>query len=138
MMHLADGIKQLSGRPLCVSIITAENGAALLAASVQGDVEATMLLRAIVDSATWIKRQAHRKPALCVSCPQAIRRVTPAMIFGVVAPTTPTIGHGLGFAFCAQCAEHPDELMAKAAEALRRFWPDLRPLVVTHPAGGRA
>ena len=111
---------------LNVNIVTAAAGVQLVAASMLGDPEATMLLRAILDSAAWIKRAPRQQPVLCMCCPQPIRRITPATVFGVAAPAIATPGRAIGFAFCDACGERPGELMAKATEGLRRIWPDMR------------
>ena len=44
----------------------------------------------------------------------------------------------LAFSFCDACAADPRHLMAKASEGLRRLWPDLRAIEITHPDGGSA
>ncbi len=47
--------------------------------------------------------------------------------------------HVIAFAFCDRCSTGHPNLMAKAGEGLQRiFGPDLRPIRVTHPAGGCA
>jgi hypothetical protein len=42
----------------------------------------------------------------------------------------------LGLAVCGKCAVTPATVQAKAIQALRGIWPDLRAETVTHPAGG--
>jgi hypothetical protein len=121
-----------------VSIVTAPQGIQLVAASMLGDPEAMMLLQAIVDAGSWIKRAPRNKPVLCACCPRPVRRVTHRTAFGIAAPAVDSPGRALGFAFCDACGERPGELMVKATEALRRIWPDLRPVTITHGEGGHA
>jgi hypothetical protein len=122
---------------LHVSLICAEQRIELLCLALLGNPEAMMLTAAITDSAAWIKRATRREPVLCLCCPRRIKRITPATIFGVVSPAIPSPGHAVGFAFCDVCAGKPG-LMDATTAALKKIWPNLRPIVVTHPRGGTA
>jgi hypothetical protein len=105
----------------------------------RGDPESIRLLRAILDTAQWIKSAPRKRPVLCICCPQPVRQISRTTAFGVVSPATPRPTDALAFAFCDACGGHPGgDVMEKARSGLRRIWPDLRPIAVTHEAGGRA
>jgi hypothetical protein len=136
-----DGIQAVNDEAsgvLDISIIDALAGAELLTNAVLGDREAASLLLAITQAAARIKQAPRRSPSLCICCPRAVKRLSSATVFGVAVPATANPGSAIGFVFCDRCAGDRDTLAAKAAEGLRRIWPDLRPVAITHPEGGRA
>jgi hypothetical protein len=136
-----DGVQAVNDEAaglLDVNIIDAVSGAELLANAALGDREAAALLLAVTQAAARIKQAPRRKPALCICCPRAVKRLSSATVFGVAVPATANPSGAIGFVFCDRCAGDRDTLAAKAAEGLRRIWPDLRPVAVTHPEGGRA
>lgn len=123
---------------LDVTIIDAVTGSELLASAVMGDSEATALLQAVTQAAARIKQAPPRTPALCMCCPRPVKRVTAATVFGVAVPASPNPSGAVGFVFCDRCGADRASLLTKAAEGLRRIWPDLRCVEITHPEGGRA
>lgn len=123
---------------LDVSIVDGASGSALLAAALNSDYEAAVLLKSVAQAAARVKQAARRKPALCICCPRTIKRITAATVFGIATPSIASPTGAIGFVFCDRCAEDPATLPAKAAVGLRRIWPDLRPVVITHATGGRA
>jgi hypothetical protein len=123
---------------LDVSIINATTGAMLMADALRGDQEAATLILAVSQAATRIKQAPRKKPALCICCPRSVRRICSDTVFGVASPSVPNPDGVIGFVFCDRCAGTPDALAAKAAEGLRRIWPDLRLITITDPIGGRA
>jgi hypothetical protein len=136
-----DGIQAVNDEAagvLDVSIIDYLAGAVLMANAALGDHESAALLLAVRQAATRIKQAPRRKPALCICCPRAIKRLTAETVFGVATPAIANPTGAIGFVFCDKCAADRTTLTAKAAEGLRRIWPDLRPIEITHPVGGRA
>jgi hypothetical protein len=136
-----DGIQAVNDESaglLDVDIVDALAGADLLVRATRGDKEAAALFLAVTQAATRIKQAPRRKPALCICCPRSIKRLTAATVFGVAAPAIANPTGAIGFAFCDRCSADRTTLAAKAAEGLRRIWPDLRPVTVSHPTGGRA
>jgi hypothetical protein len=123
---------------LNVDIVDALAGAGLMSDALRGDSEAAALILAVTQAAARIKQAPRQKPALCICCPRAVRRVCAGTVFGVATPAVANPTGAIGFVFCDRCASDRDTLAAKAAEGLRRIWPDLRPVVVTHQHGGRA
>jgi hypothetical protein len=135
------GIEQVhaeAGGLLDVTIIDSVTGSALWAAAVLGDHEAASLLQAVAQAAARIKQAPQRMPALCMCCPRPVKRITAATVFGVAVPASPNPSGAVGFVFCDRCGDDRASLLNKAAEGLRRIWPDLRCVEITHPEGGRA
>ncbi len=136
-----DGIQivhDAAGGLLDINIIDAADGREMLAAAALGNFEAAMLMRAVYQAASRINHAPRRSPVLCICCPRSIKRLTPRLVFGVAFPAIAKPSNAIGFAFCERCSEDRNTLAIKAAEGLRQIWPDLRPVVVTHPKGGRA
>jgi hypothetical protein len=136
-----DGIRAVSAEAaglLNVTIVDSETCGEILADAMMGDERAVALFNASLEARRRVANVPRRRPALCVACPRAVKRVTRATIFGVALPATARPEAVIGFVFCARCAADRGTLLAKAEIGLRGVWPDLRPLVVTHPEGGRA
>lgn len=76
---------------------------------------------------------------LCGSCPRAVRRDTRFSIV-VAWPSCDDPTQALALAICKRCASDHNAIQAKAkaTTALRRLWPNLTPVRLTHPDGGRA
>jgi hypothetical protein len=136
-----DGIERLhaeAGGVLDVTIIDAALGIELLAATILGDRRAAALLQAVVHSGAQVGQAPKHSPALCVCCPRPVRWINSATIFGVVVASTAAPTQAVGFVFCDHCGADRGSLAAKVTEALKGVWPDLRPIVITDPAGGHA
>jgi hypothetical protein len=123
---------------LDVSIIDASMGVDLLVDAMRGDSEAAALHQAVRQAAERVRRAPRNKAALCICCPRSVKRIRPDTVFGIAVPATPTPTGAIGFVFCDRCAADRSTLAAKAADGLRRIWPDLRPITITDPIGGRA
>ena len=136
-----DGVQSVndeSGGLLDVSIVDARSGIELIAEAVLGDREAAGLLQAVRQAAQRVRQAPRRKPTLCICCPRAVKRIGPETVFGIATPATPNPTGAIGFVFCAKCAADRGTLVAKAAEGLKRIWPGLRCVQVTHGEGGHA
>jgi hypothetical protein len=129
-------IQDAGGGMFRIYFFDAGDGARLLAAATAGDQWARGMMRAINDSARHIEDAPRRTPRLCLTCPTPLRRL-PGLTFTVVVPEIVSPHHALGSAVCRRCAALPD-LEKRAMVALRQIWPDLQPLIVTHPNGGHA
>jgi hypothetical protein len=114
----------------------AADGARLLAVAAGGDQWARGMMRAINDCARHIEDAPASAPRLCLVCPRPLRTL-PGLTFSVVVPEIASPHHALGSAVCRRCAALPD-LEKRTMVALRQIWPDLRPLIITHPNGGHA
>jgi hypothetical protein len=110
----------------------------LLAAAALGDYEASVLIQAVAQAGRAVKKAPPRKPTRCMCCPRVVRRISATTVFGVAYPATGNPSAALGFVFCDGCSSDHGTLVEKATAGLRRIWPDLRPVVITHPVGGVA
>lgn len=137
----ADGIRSVATEAaglLEVALIDAAYGRELSERRFRGDPEATSLLMAVAATARRVKEAPRRDPAMCICCPRRIRRITCENTFGLAFPSVENPTTAVGFIFCSKCAAEPESLQTRATEGLRRIWPNLRAVTVTHPAGGRA
>jgi hypothetical protein len=123
---------------LDVNIVDASAGVDLLVDAMRGDHEAAALLQAIRQPADRVRKAPRLQPALCICCPRSVKRIRPGTVFGIAVPATPNPTGAIGFVFCDRCAADRSTLAARAADGLRRIWPDLRPITITDPIGGRA
>jgi hypothetical protein len=136
-----DGIQAINDEAagmLDINIIDAAAGLEMLLDAALGNVEAATLMRAVHQAAARIKNAPRNAPAFCLCCPRSVRRINSATIFGVARPSTAKPSNALAFVFCDRCSADRGNLAARAATGLRRIWPDLKPVTVTHPEGGRA
>ena len=92
---------------LRVHFLSVADGVRLLGAVIAGDQWSRGLMVAITDCIQHIATSPRNRPALCLTCPQALRRV-PGVLFCVVVPETSGPRHGLGSAICPRCAQSPD------------------------------
>lgn len=80
-------------------------------------------------NAAGIAAAPRRRPMLCASCPRALRGSAYSFVVALPARDDPTQ---------LRCAVEPDAITAKAVTALRKLWPDLRPIAITQETGTRA
>ncbi len=121
---------------LALNIVRPGDSLNLVAASLEGDSEASRLPRAVCDTVGKIENAPRKKPMLCGCCPRALRGS--GFVICVAIPDRDSPTNGLAFALCEYCSRDDAALVEKASSALRTVWPDLRPVTVTHPGGGRA
>jgi hypothetical protein len=129
---------EASGSTLDVFLISPPETVQLMVDALDGDAEAARLFNAVVVTGDRIEAAPRKSPILCVTCPRPIKRVSSGVIFGFAVPATEQPSAGIGFAICPRCSADRAALPAKAATGLRRIWPDLRSINITHPAGGLA
>jgi hypothetical protein len=136
-----DGVQAVNDEAaglLDVNIVDANMGVDLLVDAIRGDHEAAALLQAIREAADRVRKAPRRTPALCICCPRSVKRIRAGTVFGIAVPATPNPTRAIGFVFCDRCAADRSTLAARAADGLRRIWPDLRPITITDPIGGHA
>jgi len=136
---LRDGIQRVSdeaGGLLTVQVIQQHDMPAMIADALGGSAEAVQLLRLTNQVLANIQAAPYRKPALCGCCPRALRGGRYAIV--IARPARDDATEGLSLAICRKCGPTYGAIQATAAVAFRRIWPDLRPIMVTHPGGGRA
>ena len=139
MNALAEGLARLqseAGGMMELVIVRPTDAVDIMADALAGDGRAVSLLQAMEQAAGAIRNAPRRLPMLCAACPRPLRHGRYA--FGVALPARDNPTHGLTLAVCTRCATARGDIEAKATAALRRVFPDLRPVTVTHATGGRA
>lgn len=121
-----------------VSIVDAVTWAELLAHALMGDRGSEAVLQAVIQAGARVKQAPRRQPTLCLCCPRAVKRVSANTVFGVAMPAISNPTGAIGFVFCDRCAADRDALPTKAVQGLRRIWPKLRQVEITHSLGARA
>ncbi len=136
MNALRDGIQRVSdeaGGMLMLQVIQRGDMPALVLDALAGSDEAAQLLRMARDMVASVQAAPRKKPMLCGACPRALRNGRFALIIAKPACDNPT--QGIAMAICPRCGPTYGAIQAAAAVALRRIWPDLRPIAVTHQDG---
>ena len=137
----AEGVQRVSDESagvLQLDIIQHADLPELLAHALLGDPEAVRLANMASDVLRGIAAAPRRKPMLCGSCPRPLKLKGYAFSLVFALPGRDQPSNVLSMAICHRCGTSHDAVQGKAVQALRRIWPDLRPITVTHPAGGQA
>jgi hypothetical protein len=121
---------------LTLDIIRPERFVELVLASMSGDDAAARLVESAVKTVSRIEKAPRREPKLCGCCPKKLRGT--GFVICVANPAVDSPSGSIAFALCERCSSDDAAVRDNAAKALRRVWPDLRPVTVTHQAGGRA
>jgi hypothetical protein len=108
----------------------------LFADIIAGDPEAHRLGAAINAALSRVNEWPKRQRLLCATCQKRVQG--DGFAFVVVSALRDDAARSLTLAICTGCAIEPEDIKARANVALRVIWPDHRPMVVTHPGGGRA
>ena len=108
----------------------------LVAHALAGDRQAIRIFEALSNASRAVQNAPKRKPLLCATCPRPLRGT--AFTFGIVLPMRDDPQSGVAFGICVKCGASAEVLQAKATAALHNIWPDLVPVDITHPEGGRA
>ncbi len=139
MTALQEGVHRVNdeaGGLLTVQVIQQHDIPAMIVDALCGNAEAAQLLRLTNQAIANIHGAPRRKPMLCGCCPRALRGGRYAII--IARPACDGATEGLSLAICRRCGPDFGAIQAKATAALARIWPNVRPVTVTHPEGGRA
>lgn len=139
MNALRDGIQRVSdeaGGLLTLQVVQRTDLPALILDALAGSNEAAQTLRLVNDTVTSIQAAPHRRRMLCGACPRGLRDGRFSVI--IARPARDDAAEGLAMAICAKCGPDFGAIQVAARVALARVWPDVRPVTVTHPAGGKA
>ena len=139
MTALRDGIQHLqdqAGGLLTLQVVQRADLSALMMNGLMGDAEAMQVLRLVNDTVVGIQAAPRRKPMLCGACPRGLHGG--AFSISIARPACDDPSAGLALAICNRCGPDFAAIQVAARVALARIWPDLRPVAVTHPQGGRA
>ena len=137
MSALQEGVQRVNdeaGGVLSLQVIQRGDMPALISDALAGSGEAMELLRLVRETMDGIQGAPRRKPMLCGSCPKALRNGRFSIVLAKPACDDPT--QGVAMMICAKCGSSIGAIQAAALVALRRIWPDARPITVTHPDGG--
>ena len=139
MIPLAEGLARFqseAGGMMELIVVRPGDAVDILADAMAGDCRAVCIMQAVEQAANAIRGAPRRLPMLCAACPRPLRHGRYA--FGVALPASDNPTHGLALAVCTRCATTRGDVQTKATAALRRVFPDLRPITLTHAEGGRA
>ncbi len=104
--------------------------------ALSGDDTAAALLLQVNDCIQRIEGASARNRTQCGCCGANLASGRYAVV--IASPDVSDPSAGLGMAICRRCGPTVGAIKAAAMSALRLIWPDLRPVQVTHPEGGRA
>ncbi len=138
MTALQEGVRQVhaeAGGALTLQVIQRADLPGLALDALAGSDEAAQLLRQVLDTSAAIEAAPRRRPMLCAQCPRGLRGGQYAVV--VAKPACDAPSTGLALAVCYRCGPDFAAIQAAAHAGLRRIWPDLREVTITHP-GGRA
>lgn len=139
MSALRDGIQRVNdeaGGLLELQVIQRTDLPALILDALAGSSEAAQTLRLVNDTVANIQAAPRRRRMLCGACPRGLHGGRFSVI--IARPACDDPAQGLAMAICTKCGPDFDAIQVKAAVALARIWPNVRPVTVTHPEGGRA
>jgi hypothetical protein len=130
-----DRLNRESGGVYRLNIIGPQDLLPLSCAVFTGDAIALARLTAVAESSERIRRMASKSPAICLTCPRAVR--DPHATLAILAPENDASTIAICSAICARCSTgSPSQVLERAAAAYRQVWPGLRTVgPVTHPAG---
>lgn len=126
-----------SGGLLNLDIVSPDNFQELTAAVELNEPGARTLFRQVYKVAAGVHEAPRKSPKLCGSCPRRIRR---GDFFTVViaTPACDDPSNAVGLAICSRCSPDLVSTQAAALRGLKRVWPDLWNVLITHETGGRA
>ena len=121
---------------LVVEAVLLEDMPGLFIEALAGNANALRVLRMVRQSVDRIERAPKNARMLCASCPRSLRQGR--YIVAAAFPSCDDPAEGMAMAVCDRCASTREQAVERATFGLRRVWPDLRPIAVTHPEGGKA
>lgn len=139
MSALQEGVQRVNdeaGGVLSLQVIQRGDMPALISDALSGSGEAMELLRLVRETMDGIQAAPRRKSMLYGACPKPLRNGRFSLILAKPACDDPT--QGIAMAICSRCGPNRGAIEAAALVALRRIWPDARPIAVTHPESSQA
>ena len=136
---LIAGIEQAqaeSGGLMSLFVVQPHEAADLFVAALAGNATAYRLVRILTENIRRVRTAPKRAPILCATCQHTLRSTPHSFVVAEPMGNDPTQTVCLGI--CVKCAVPVDAVLEKAMGAFREIWPELRPVNVTHPNGGRA
>lgn len=134
----AAGVARISAEcagVVALQVVTVEDMPELLGHALVGDPEAVRFAGLVSQVLQRIQDAPRDRAMLCGCCPKRLRGGRYSIVCAIPHRDDPR--EALTLAICRRCATRHDAIVQKAGQALRRLWPDLRPIDI-HPAEGRA
>ncbi len=126
-----------AARLLHLGIVLPDEFPDLTLAVVRGEPGAQILFGQVVRAVADVHGAPRRSPKLCGSCPRRIRRGDRFSV-AIATPVCDDPTNALALVICQKCGPDRASVQAAATRGLRRVWPDLRNVAVTHETGRRA
>ena len=118
-----------------VEIITPGIMVEMIGEALAGDADVLQRLSVANEFIREARGSPEHRPMLCGTCPQPIRETPFNMALAI--PARDDAENVICIGICQKCGTRPAELLARAQEAFRKIWPDLRAVSI-HPTAGRA
>ena len=139
-MTWADSVRTMateSGGLLSLRVFRQDDMPDLVAHARAGNAEAFMLAEALCGALQAISNAPRKAPMICGCCPRSFPKHPFSIVLALPEVDTPMTGLSVGICKC--CATEPEDIRDKAVIALRKLFPDLRPVDLGHVhQGGRA
>lgn len=135
----AEGVQRLhveAAGVLAVHVVQPADIPAILGFALAGDPQATRLATMLSQTLRGIQEAPRSRPMLCGSCPRPLRTGRFAIV--LTMPDRDNPSQGMALAICERCGSTDAVIRQRATVALRRLWPNVRPITVTDPVGGHA
>ena len=115
-----------SGGLLSLRVFRQSDMPDLLAHAVAGDPQASMLVGAIGDALQAVRNAPRKSPMRCGCCPRPFPKNPFSLVVALPEVESPMTGLSLGI--CGRCATEPEDIRDKAVVALRKLFPELKPV----------
>jgi hypothetical protein len=122
-----------AGGTMSLDLIEFSDLRPLLAGTNLGSERCANLLQLTIAALQRIDRAPSRKPMLCATCPAPVR-LGGAFWIAIAMPLRDDPSSALTLAICAECASSREAAHDRAMIALRRIWPDARPITLQSDA----
>lgn len=136
----AAGVRRVSDEAaglVALQVVMPEDVPELFGHALAGDSEAARLVGLVSQALRRIQEAPRDRAMLCGTCPKRLRGGRFAIVCAIPHRDDPREALTLGI--CRRCAVRHEDIVRTAGQALRRVWPDLRPLPgPIHPHAGRA
>lgn len=133
--HLSEFTAESGGMQI-VDAVKLEDVLPLRLKAALGDRGAAQTMSLVQQALASIAAAPRNEPTLCATCDAVLIEVEFSII--VTRPGCDNPAKGLAIGVCKSCAPDRDALDRKALEGLRKIWPKLREIQVTHSGSGRA
>jgi len=131
------GLHEESGGLLHLDIVLQADLPDLTLAVMCGEAGAQILFGQVVRAVADVHGAPRKSPKVCGSCPRRVRRGDHFSV-AIATPVCDDPTNALALVICRKCGTDRVAVQAAAALGVRKIWPDLRDVLITHSEGGRA